>query len=337
MPGAHDHQAVGLVEVAGDLGDELARCRCRPSRRGRRSPRATRSLRSRASALTSATEASGEVGGLQVDERLVERERLDQRADLAQQRHHRRGWCRGRRGTVRRGTRRWGTGAGPRRSTSPSAPRTCAPRRTRSPPRHGRRHRRRRPACRAGRACRAAPRPRRTRRDRRAGSSARSARRDRATRRRRTPVRPGTGSRPQAVPAAQLSTGRAAGSCRRAVPAHRVARMTQPQTLHLRGPQPHRPASPSSRWCSASIRPTPWCCSPSARAEGPGPRPSTPASTSRSTRPSRRRSPSVLLGAVSANRRAAGRACCSTPTTSRSPGRSSTLLARPAARGARSR
>ena len=52
MPGGDDHQAVGLVEVAGDLGEELRGRRCRPSRSGRRSPRARRRLSRSATAVT---------------------------------------------------------------------------------------------------------------------------------------------------------------------------------------------------------------------------------------------------------------------------------------------
>ena len=43
-----------------------------------------------ANAVTVATSRSGSSGGLEVDERLVQRQRLDQRRDLAQQRHHQR-------------------------------------------------------------------------------------------------------------------------------------------------------------------------------------------------------------------------------------------------------
>ena len=83
-----DDQAVGLVEVAGDLGDQLG---------GPDADRAGEAAGHLVDPLLElATERAdggdrevGEAGRLEVDEGLVERQRLDERADLAEQRHHR--------------------------------------------------------------------------------------------------------------------------------------------------------------------------------------------------------------------------------------------------------
>ena len=265
MPGRDHDQAVGLVEVAGDLGDQL---------RGADADRAGEAaghlvdalLELAAQGADRGDRVVGQVGGLEVDERLVERQRLDERADLAQQRHHRAAGVAVGVEPAGRGRPRWDSAAGPRRWASRSGRRRCAPRRTRSPRRRARRRRRRRPACRAARACRAAPRRRRRRRDPRAGSSTRSARRDRVTQHRPIPARGATGSRPQAA----LRDG-----CPPAV--EPVAAAGRPRLrgwrhdLHdrHRARPPSSPAapptsSPSCRWCSASIRATRSCCSPSA-------------------------------------------------------------------------
>ncbi len=118
----------------------------------------------------------------------------------------------------------------PRGSTSPSAPRRRAPRRTPSPPRRGRRPRPRRPACRAATACRAAPRRRRTRPGRRGGSSVRSARPHDA-RRHPTPVPvPSRARRPRRPPT------RGTGLADRGVRAARVVAMTDLPTVRATGP-----------------------------------------------------------------------------------------------------
>ena len=105
----------------------------------------------------------GQVGRAQVDEGLVQRERLDQGGERRAAAPSPPRWCPGRRGSDRRGRPRAGSAPGPPASTWPSGRRTGGPRRTPSPPRPGRRRRRRPPACRAGTACRAARRRRRTR------------------------------------------------------------------------------------------------------------------------------------------------------------------------------
>ena len=102
----------------------------------------------------------------QVDEGLVERQRLDQRRGVAQHRHHPSRWRPGRRGTGRSGRPRAGTATAPRGSTWPTGRRTSGLRTTPWRPRRARRRRRPRRACRAATACRAARPPRRTRRGR---------------------------------------------------------------------------------------------------------------------------------------------------------------------------
>ena len=199
----------------------------------------TWSLSRGATAVTPRDGEVRELGGRgQVDERLVERQRLHQRRQLAQQRHDgAAGLAVGVEppGEVRRvrAPRR-----APRGSTSPSARRTPAPRTTRWRPRRGRRPRRPRPACRAATACRAARRRRRTRPGRRGGSSGRRS----SPRGAEEPGDAlGTHSSCRAGPGAAFPMGTpspAARSARSA--ATRAARwlpMTEPKTLTVRTPE----------------------------------------------------------------------------------------------------
>ena len=85
--GWHDDEAVGLVEVAGHLGDEL---------RGADPDRRSQPTRGLGDLLTKPLGERrdrgdlqvGQARGGQVDERLVQRQRLHQRGGLAQHRHH---------------------------------------------------------------------------------------------------------------------------------------------------------------------------------------------------------------------------------------------------------
>ena len=86
--GCDDDQPVRLVEVAGDLGDELRACRSRPTPSARRSPRPPGRAAPRRTPSRSAPRGRRARRGREVDERLVERQRLDQRRDRAQQPHH---------------------------------------------------------------------------------------------------------------------------------------------------------------------------------------------------------------------------------------------------------
>ena len=108
-------------------------------------------------------------GAGHVEERLVERQRLDRAASRRRRWRGRPGWRRRRRRGRRAGTRPPGTAGGPSPTASPSARRSAGPRRTPRRRRPAGRCRRRRPGGRAARAAGAARRPRRRRPCRRGG------------------------------------------------------------------------------------------------------------------------------------------------------------------------
>ena len=85
-------------------------------------------------------------GTADVEERLVERDRLDERRERAEDLHDRAARRRGTRRTAARGTRRPDTRGAPAPSASPSARRSGAPRSSRPRPRRAGRGRRRSPA-----------------------------------------------------------------------------------------------------------------------------------------------------------------------------------------------
>ena len=196
-----DDQPVGLVQVAGDLGHQLRGADAHRPGEPAGEPRAIRTPEvARRPRRSVAARCVGQVAGGEVDERLVQRQRLDQRGELAAARAITSSLVRAvdvRGGPT--GTPRAGTASAPPASTSPSGRRRRGPRTTRWRPPRARRPRRRRPACRAATACRAARRRRRTRRGRRGGSSARCARAHHDAR---------AGFRPQSASTARLSTVR---------------------------------------------------------------------------------------------------------------------------------
>ena len=169
-----DEQAVGLGEVAGQLRQQLGGRDA--DRRGEAGlvahPRADRD-RAISGPVPCRRRGAGDV-----EERLVERDRLDERRERAQDRHDLAARVAVERRSAARGTRRRGTRAAP----APSASRSSTPKRARLVAR-GRDDTARaeaaddhRPARRA-RDRRAARPTRRTRRGRRAGSTARRTRR----------------------------------------------------------------------------------------------------------------------------------------------------------------
>ena len=161
--GRHDQQAVGLAHAARHLGEELGAGHAdgdRPARPGR-GPRA------RSCAAISTGVPDDPPQAAHVQERLVDRDALDQRRGVARTPRTPRGWPR-RRPTSGAGRR---SASGHSRRASRAAHRACG-RRTPWPRswRRARPRRRRPPACRAAPGRRAARPTRRTRRGRRAGS-----------------------------------------------------------------------------------------------------------------------------------------------------------------------
>ena len=177
-PGPHDRQPAGLAPVGGDLRHDLRA----------REPERARELRARADhGLHRLGERAGVVEGgrdlAEVEVALVDPGLLDRRHDLA---HERPDLLRVL--AVERHPRpdeghASGSGAAPRRTTSPRRSRSAAPRSSPSRRRRGRAGRRRRRA--AGRAARGSPAPPRRRRTRR-GRGARRSRSDEGS-----PRRPG--------------------------------------------------------------------------------------------------------------------------------------------------
>ena len=144
VPGGDDPGAVGLVELAGDLGDQLRRGDA--DRRGESAGRRPRRpfLSSAAIVASPSCERSRSCGLAARSTNASSSDSGSTSGDsVAQLSHHLPAARPGRRRTGRRGTPRAGTATAPRRSTSPTGRRTCAPRTTRSPPRRGRRRRRR--------------------------------------------------------------------------------------------------------------------------------------------------------------------------------------------------
>ena len=135
-PGATTTSPSGLSELGGELGHELRRChadRGGQTTCGRRHRRLEVGTSSRSPGSLSSI---GPTRRAEVDEGLVQRQRLHQRGQLPQQAHHLARWPRGRRRSGRSGRRRAGSGGAPRGPASPSGRRTRGPRTTPSPPHH---------------------------------------------------------------------------------------------------------------------------------------------------------------------------------------------------------
>ena len=192
--GRDDGQAVRLLPARGDLGEKLVR---RDAGRGRQ-PRLLADLRSSAAAPRRLPSGSPPGVLRDVEVRLVERERLDERRDRAEDREdllrHGARTSRSRGGTITsRGHRRTARAIGHRRAHAEArAPRSSPPRRRRG----SRAARRRPPACPRASDRRAARRTRRTRPCRRGGScgpSGRGTTRSRLQRPRSSRARSGRG------------------------------------------------------------------------------------------------------------------------------------------------
>ena len=145
--GDHD-EPVGLVEVAGDLGDQLGRGDADRAGERRRSPSRTSALRSarRRSVTPSTTRSARWTAARSTNASSSESGSTS--GDSSRSAPSPPGWPRGRRRNGRRGRPRAGTAARASRGRHRRAHAVArAPRTTRSPPPRGRRCRRRRPAC----------------------------------------------------------------------------------------------------------------------------------------------------------------------------------------------